>query len=127
MTSLTDKMEGLRRKNTNQMSPSEIAEDALKFKRHPNPAFNDGFDTGFNTAITASVALAKAEAVVVGDWEAEFDKRFLLLSHIRDKAGNTSIHSVEKINIKTFITTLLTTEHEEGACNPKHHQPCRRA
>ena len=71
MTQLTDKMEGLRRKNTYQMSPSEIAEDAIKFKRHPNPAFNDGFDTGFNTAITAAIALVKAEAAVVGDWEGE--------------------------------------------------------
>ena len=104
MTQLTDKMEGLI-KDTPNMFDIGSERSTPKIIR----------DNGFNQGVTASIGVIKAETAVVGDWEAEFDNRFLLQAHIKDKAGNTSIHSVEKINIKTFTRNLLTAKDNETA------------
>ena len=84
MTSLTDKMEGLRESKPRVQPPeNEYYQASLaQFNRV----------AGVNATVDKCIALALAEEAVVGDWEVEFDNRFLVQSHIKDKAGNTSIH-----------------------------------
>jgi len=55
----------------------------------------------------------KKAMITTENWQVEFDNRFLAQSHMKDKAGNTSIHSVEKINIKAYITNLLAAKDRE--------------
>ena len=58
MTQLTDKMEGLKQK---EIEPTRDYQQKLLV-------------LGCNTGIDHCIALAKAEAAVVGDWEAEIEK-----------------------------------------------------
>ena len=85
MTSLTDKIEGL-------VEPI-------------NPLFPERCK-GHNGAIYKCIALAEAEAAVVGDWEAGFNKKFI---------GNEMLDLISPIhgsaeNIRAYITTLLAAK-----------------
>ena len=63
----------------------------------------------FNDGVAASIALAKAEEAVVGDWEAEFDKRFV-------EVDEDGAHIYEPSDIKgiiEFIRTLLAAKDRE--------------
>jgi len=60
MTSLTDKMEKLRKDTPNEFDIGS-ERSTPKIIR----------DNGFNQGVEASIALVKAEEAVVGDWEAD--------------------------------------------------------
>ena len=60
-----EKLDGNKRKSIAVMSPDEIVSDALKFKRHPNQAFNDGHATGYNQALTSIITRYKEELKVL--------------------------------------------------------------
>jgi len=88
MTSLTDKMEGLRE------------EDVV-----PDESGYGAYESGFNDCLDKCIALAEAEATVVGDWEAEFTSLFL------DVDGDW--HKTTPDHIRFFITTLLAAKDRE--------------
>ena len=87
MTSLTDKMEGLRRKEGK-------AQPLL---------------TAYNAGIDACIRLAQAEEAVVGDWEAEYrDMR-------RNACVPGDTYRVWLDKEVTFITSLLAAKDWERA------------
>ena len=101
MTSLTDKMEELRRDTPNEFD--------LGSERSTPKIIRDN---GFNQGVDASIALAEAEEAVVGDWEAGFRDLYEELDYPvccseRDCACNKQ--SVLE-NIGIFITTLLAAK-----------------
>ena len=85
MTQLTDKMEGLRLKQG----------EAVPFQA-----------IHFNQAIDECIALVKAEAAVVGDWEGEFEK------YKEPTELNGTVYYRLPIN---KLTHLLTATREAGA------------
>ena len=100
MTQLTDKMEGLRRKE-NALEDQSVC-DSLYREQQQNIGFNQGVD--------ASIALA--EAAVVGDWEAEFDEQFV--EDDEDDEDGVHIYEPGDVNgIKQFITSLLDAKDRE--------------
>jgi len=96
MTSLTDKMEGL--------FQDEHPVDCIDGE---TPVETYGYEETYNDAVRDCIALAKAEAAVVGDWQAEFEHRvtnFNLLAFSKYKA-----------DLKSLITTLLAAKDREIA------------
>jgi len=93
MTTLTDKMEGLRE------------EDVV-----PDESGYGAFESGFNDCLDKCIALAEAEATVVGDWEGEFDKLYKTLGY-KDELSFEEIPP--DVQLKQFITTLLTAKDRE--------------
>jgi len=97
MTSLTDKMEKLRRPES--------------YYQHHWCFINHGIDQ--------CIALAKAEEAVVGDWEAEFEKRFdhIVASQggfiVGRRGSNFDNCATGLDGIKDFITTLLAAKDRE--------------
>ena len=87
MTSLTDKMEGLMRKESDH---------------HHCKYFNDG--------VAASIALAKAEEAVVGDWEAGFTKKWLQFS---SEGGFNKDNGIEHELVLKWLTNLLAAKDRE--------------
>ena len=99
MTSLTDKMEGLR---------ANYADHICRFNDAPQTC------ECYGLAIDKCIALVKTEAAVVGDWEAEFDKRFEIHLGSEPATGMTTITFYEA-EIKAYITTLLAAKDKEIA------------
>jgi len=97
MTSLTDKMEGLKEKRSSA--------DGFAMESHKHY---------FNQGIIECIALVKTEAAVVGDWEAEFDKRFEIHLDSEPATGMTTVTFYEA-EIKAYITTLLAAKDKEIA------------
>ena len=93
MTSLTDKMEGLRRDTTNEFDIGS-ERSTPKIIR----------DNGFNQGVEASIALAQAEAAVVGDL-AEFEDWLI------GEDGWLIDHPEEHCNdIIEYVITLLAAQ-----------------
>jgi len=103
MTSLTDKMKVLRRKAHVVTQPASYKGSGANVWRE-----------GYNQAIDKCIALALAEASVVGDWEAEFDKRFEIHLDSEPATGMTTVTFYEA-EIKAYITTLLAAKDKEIA------------
>ena len=99
MTSLTDKMEKLRKDTPNEFDIGSERSTPRIIR-----------DNGFNQGLDAAIALAEAEAAVVGDWEREFDELI---------AGYWGEHStIYEVLVKDkrmidFITTLLAAKDRE--------------
>jgi len=106
MTSLTDKMEGLRKDTPNEFDIGS-ERSTPKIIR----------DNGFNQALNVCIALSLAEEAVVGDWEARFDRQFV--KHQYSNVEPTFIDPVGDVGpIKAFIRDLLAAkdrEREAGA------------
>lgn len=98
MTSLTDKMETLRKDTPNEFDIGS-ERSTPKIIR----------DNGFNYGVDAAIDLVKAEAAVVGDWEVEFEKQFVE----SDEDGDRIYEPGDVNSIKTFITNLLTAKDRE--------------
>jgi len=104
MTSLTDKMEELREKDV-----------------EPNESGYGAYESGINNCLDKCIALAKAEAAVVRDWEAEFDAEFdhIVASQggfiVGRKGTNFDNCATGLDGIKDFITNLLTAKDREVA------------
>ena len=106
MTSLTDKMEGLR-KDTPSITFSTV--DTTRGKNlYVAPLEN----WTYNACLDDCIALVEAEAAVVGDWQVEFDKRFEINLDGEPATGMTTVTCYEA-EIKTFITTLLAAKERE--------------
>ena len=76
------------------------------------PVETYGYEATYNGAVRDCIALAEAEAAVVGDWEADFSKLYKTLGY-KDELSFEEIPP--DIQLKQFITTLLATEREAGA------------
>ena len=106
MTQLTDKMEGLRANYVDHIC-----------------RFNDAPQTCecYGLAVDDCLALVKAEAVEVGDWEAKFDAEFdhIVASQggfiVGRKGTNFDNCATGLDGIKDFITTLLAAKDNEIA------------
>jgi len=92
MTSLTDKMEKLREE---EIEPDESGYGA--------------YESGFNECLDHCIALAKAEAALLGDWEAEFREYF-------DKTLKPKKPTMKNLDREVcvhFITRLLAAKDRE--------------
>jgi len=73
----------------------------------------------FNDGVAASIALAKAEEAVVGDWEAEFDKKWVGFNEQCEKHPSRALSALLPVlkfdheKTKQFITTLLAAKDRE--------------
>jgi len=106
MTSLTDKMEGLR-KDTPSITFSTV--DTVRGKNWYGASLENWT---YNACLDDCKALVEAEAAVVGDWQVEFDKRFEINLDGEPATGMTTVTCYEA-EIKTFITTLLAAKDRE--------------
>ena len=114
MTTLTDKMEGLR------VPEKEITRD-------PELGFpisqQDFIAEGINQALDKCIALVKAEAAVVGDWEVNFEKQFASGGFSGVMPQHRDGGQILKRDLKGFITTLLAAkdiEKEHAILNTIH-------
>ena len=102
MTSLTDKIEGLRKDTPNEFDIGS-ERSTPKIIR----------DNGFNQALNVCIALSLAEVAVVGDWEAEFDKQFVSGGFSGVMPQHRDGGQILKRDLKTFITNLLAAKDRE--------------
>jgi len=105
MTSLTDKMEGLRRDTPNEFDIGS-ERSTPKIIR----------DNGFNQGVDASIALAKAEEAVVDNWEVEYDTKFADkdIGYATDFGDYQSFeYSGVYDDVKAYINNLLTAKDRE--------------
>jgi hypothetical protein len=105
MTQLIDKMKVLRKKNSS-------------IKNFTSSGYYN--QQGFNQALDKCIALVKAEAAVVGDWEVEFDTKFNNPDSLDSSTPINPVYLNGRIgylleDVKSFITTLLATKDRETA------------